>query len=299
MRRRRIRSTRRSKGGAGWNALIVVLLLAVVAVYAVLAMERWKGENGGSSALPTATAAATMAATDEPSASPSGAAGTGKADNTAASGKVTETITLKSITLYGVQLGVFSEQGNATQAATGFRAKGAAGYVLKEDGMYRVLDSVYYQQSDAKAVRDAYKAQDQSSACLYNVATAGIQWNVSGSQVQIDAIKAAVAAFQAEIVTLINTQKQADAGGDTATIVAAIRASAGRFSSANEELAKAVGDTKSVVIASLMDCQKTAADNLTKLADGNATNAVALRTGLKYNVIDILLTLENDVLKVK
>ena len=198
-----------------------------------------------------------------------------------------------------MQLGVFSEQGNATQAATGFRAKGAAGYVLKEDGMYRVLDSVYYLQEDAKAVRDAYKAQDQSSACLYNVATAGIQWNVSGSQAQIDAIKAATAAFQAEIVTLINTQKKADAGGDTTTIVEAIRASADRFTSANEDLTRAVGDTKSVVIASLMDCQKAAAANLTKLADDNATNAVALRTGLKYNVIDILLTLENDVLKAK
>lgn len=299
MRRRRIRSARRKQGGAGWNILIALLLLAVVAVYAVLAMERWKDNGGEDNVLPTTVATATKAASVSPSTSPTDADATGKADNTAASGKVTETITLKSITLYGVQLGVFSEEGNATSAASAFRAKGAAGYVLKEDGMYRVLDSVYYQQADAKAVRDAYKAQDADSACLLNVETAGIQWNVSGTRTQIDAIKAAVTAFQSEIVSLINTQKQADAGGDAAATVSAIQASAAHFTDANEALSKAVGTPKSVVIASLLDCQKSAAANLNKLADESATNAVELRAGLKYNIIDILLTLENDVLNAK
>ena len=65
-------------------------------------------------------------------------------------------------------------------------------YILKDGSLYRVLDSVYYQQNDAKTARDAFKAQQADAACLFNVQTAGIQWNVSGSRAQIDAIKAAM-----------------------------------------------------------------------------------------------------------
>ena len=107
--------------------------------------------------------------------------------------------------------------------------------------LYRVLDSVYYQQNDAKTARDAFKAQQADAACLFNVQTAGIQWNVSGSRAQIDAIKAAVNTFQTEIVKLINVQRQASQGGANADdAVAAVRAAANDFTAANDALTKAV-----------------------------------------------------------
>jgi hypothetical protein len=202
-----------------------------------------------------------------------------------------------SVTLYGVQLGVFTKLENAQATSEKFKAEGSAGYILKEDTLYRVVDSVYYSENDAKAVRDVYRAGPSPDACVIRVQASGIDWRVNATQEQIDAIKGALSAMQSQIVILINAQKAAQQNQETVDAwKTTIGNAAKKFSDASGIMMQAVGSTNSDIILKLNDCLTTSAESLTKLTGMDSTGATAIESGLKYDIIDILLNLQNKIM---
>jgi hypothetical protein len=241
--------------------------------------------------------------TEPPGVSPAASAPAGSASPPASSSadvsgtKISEEIKMGSVTLYGVQLGVFTQLENAQATSDKFRKEGSAGYILKEDTLYRVVDSVYYSENDAKAVRDIYRAGSSPDACVIRVQASGIDWKVNATREQIDAIKGAVSTIQSQVVLLINTQKAAQqnqgAADDWKT---AVGSAAQKFSDASNAMMQAVGSTNADIILKLNECLTESADSLTKLSQMDSSDAVSIESGLKYDIIDILLKLQNKIM---
>jgi hypothetical protein len=297
MRRRRSSRSNRKNDKISAASVVLLLVVAAVFIYVFQVLDIFNilfgpSESAQTSAAPTITLSS-PALTPGASAS---AKPTGTAD-AATGGRTTEEIKMNSISLYGVQLGVFSKEENAQSLVAKYKPEGAAGYVLKEEGLFRVLDSVYYNQNDAKGVRDTYKNGSATDACLLRVEVSGVNWKVSATKDQIQAIRSAITVMQSQIVILIDTQKKAQQKTGTAEdYKAVIKTSAQKFNEASTSMMNALGPTNSPVIKKLNDSLKENADSLNALADTDSTDTVALMSGLKYNIIDILLKLEQKLM---
>jgi hypothetical protein len=290
------RTGRGKHGSKSYSGVTVVLLLVLVAafIYAFKSLGIYDilvgpAANDGTGA-PTATRTVATATTPSASASATTAV-------TAVSGtKISEEIKMNSVTLYGVQLGVFSQLENAQATSDKFRKEGSAGYLLKEETLYRVIDSVYYGESDAKTVRDQFRKGTSPDACVVRIQASGINWKVTATREQIDAIRSALSAFQGQIVALINTQKSLQQKSTSVDYIAAVKAVSDKLKEAEATLKKQVGETNSDMINNLDACLKESADGLDKLAQTDASDTKALETGLKYNIIDILLNIQNKIM---
>lgn len=296
MRRRRNRKAKHSNDRYGAVTVVLLILLVAAFIYAfqslgiydILFRPVFNNSTASPSVAPTSTV------------SPSGtisSASPAVTGTTAPGDKLSEEIKMNSVTLYGVQLGVFSKLENAQASSDSFRKSGSAGYILKEDTLYRVVDSVYYSENDAKAVRDVFRNGASPDACVIRVQASGINWKVTATRAQIDAIKGAVAALQSQIVALINAQKAAQQNqGTPADYKAAVLSAAQKFEDASNTMMKAVGTTNSAIIVKLNECLTESADSLNKLAQTDTADGTALATGLKYNIIDLLLKLQNKIM---
>ena len=295
MRRRRSARAKKRNDKISTASMVLLLVVAAVFIYVFQALDIYGIIFNPATSMPTLSPSANMTyASPSPGAfaslSPTGS-------GLMATGKISEEIKMNGITLYGVQLGVFSKEDNAMTTAAKYKPEGAAGYMLKEDGLFRVVDSVYYKQDDAKVVRDAYKKGSAADACILRVEVSGISWKVSATKEQIQAIRGAIAMMQSQIVILIDTQKKAQQKqGTSEDYKAVIKTSAQKFSEASTSMMNSLGPTNSPIIKKLNDSLKESADSLTALAEADSTDAVALISGLKYNIIDILLKLEQKLL---
>jgi hypothetical protein len=297
MRRRRIS---RKKKQDRYGAITAVLLLLVVAafIYAFQSLGIYDilfkptlSDNTDQPGI--TTSGATSGTTDGPSASVSPTASTA-----AVSGdKVSQEIKMNSITLYGVQLGVFTKLENAQTTADKYKKEGSAGYILKEDTLYRVVDSVYYTENDAKAIRDVFRKGTCPDACCIRVQASGINWKINATQAQIDAIKGAITSLQGQIISLINAQKTAQQNsGSTADYKSVVTGASLILKNASDTMTSAVGNTSSSVIQKLNQCLTDSADSLNKLGQTDSADTAGLLSGLKYSIIDILIKLQNNVM---
>ena len=75
----------------------------------------------------------------------------------------TETVVLGPVSFYTIQLGAFEKRENAEQQAERLRAQGAAGYVLEDGGLFRVLAACYETNDDAIQVREQLAQQNVTS----------------------------------------------------------------------------------------------------------------------------------------
>lgn len=293
MRGRRMGSAKHAKkNGSGAATVILLLLLAAAFIYAFQALGIagmiFKQEATGTPTPPASPSESAVPGSASPQASATAGAGA----------KVSGEIKLSSVTLYGVQLGVFTKQENAQAAADQFKSEGSAGYILKEDSLYRVIDSVYYSESDADTVRDAFRSSGSSpDACVIRVSVEGVNWNVNATQAQIDAIRGALSAIQSQIVVLINAQKMTQQNqGSADNWKMTVSGAAQIFTSASGKMMLAVGQTNSDVILKLNDCMAESSDSLTKLSNMDSSSVLQIESGLKYDIIDMLLNLQNKVM---
>ena len=293
---RRRRSARKKKNdSAGVASIVMLLMVAALFIYVFQALDIGSILFGGESTSPAASSSkAAVTATAKPTATPDNT--TAAPTDTAVAGNlVTEDIKINALTLYGVQLGVFDKQDNAQMLANQLKPQGASGYVLLDGNQYRVIDSVYYAQADAKTVRDQYKAGTASDASLLKVNVTSFTLKVKASADQIATIRSALASMQSQLVVLIDTQKKAQAKQlSNDDVVSVIRSCADKFTQTDAALTQSISTKDSPVIAKLHEALSENADNLNGLAQ-NSGDTAALLSGLKYNIIDILLKLERKL----
>ncbi len=293
-RRRSARGKKKQNDSAGVASIVLLLVVVALFIYVFQALDIGSILFGDGTASPSPSAMKTTpAVTLSPTPSASASA---TATVTAVSGSGTEEIKLNPITLYGVQLGVFNKEENARALADQMKPSGASGYILRDGDQFRVVDSVYYGQADAKAVRDQYKNGSVADASMLKVEVSGITWRVTATKEQIATIRSALLVMQSQIVVLIDTQKKAQAKqGSADDYLAVISASARKFTETDDALTQALGHPSTPQIVKLHEALTESASNLNALAQAGGGDSAALLSGLKYNIIEILLKLEQKL----
>ena len=204
---------------------------------------------------------------------------------------------MNAITLYGVQLGVFTKQENAEAAAEKFKGKGSGAYIMKDDAMLRVVDSVFYSEADAKALRDEYRKSLSPDACILKVQASGVNWKVNATREQIDAIRSSLLTIQNQLALLINTQKAAQQNqGSPDDWKQAVAGASAQMKQSSDQLMKAIGSTQSEMILKLNQALLDSSEKLDQLSKTDSGNAAVLLSGLKYSIIDILLMLQQSIM---
>ena len=296
MRRRRTPG-RAKHGSRNYSGITVVLLLVLVAafIYAFKSLGFYdklvQPVTGNKTSDPTdlkTVAVATISPIDTVTQQP--------ATPVTAGSRLTEEIKMSTVTLYGVQLGVYSKLENAQSVSESFRKLGSAGYILKEETLFRVIDSVYYTENDAKAVRDELRKGSSPDACVIRIQAKGVNWKVTATREQIDTVRGALVAFQTQIVALINTQKSLQQNSSSVDYIATVKTVSGTLKESQASLERLIDVSKDTKIGKLDTCLKESAESLDKLAQTSASDTKALMTGLKYSIIDILLNIQSKIM---
>ena len=81
---------------------------------------------------------------------------------------------LPRLTLYMLQMGVYSTEENAQEQSERLKKLGAAGYIYNDNGVYRVIASAYLNEEDAQSVKD--RLNREGYACtIYKLERSGAE----------------------------------------------------------------------------------------------------------------------------
>ncbi len=100
--------------------------------------------------------------------------------------------TLPSLHCYAVQIGVFSEEANAQAQAAQLQLLGAAGYILSDNGQYRVLAAGYPEKTDMEQVRSRLES-DGIDSRSHEILTDGLRMMASGTAGELQSLESALA----------------------------------------------------------------------------------------------------------
>jgi len=277
-RKRRRRSSARSGGGTGKVIVTLVLIALVVYLISASAAGTWiaqnviapvfaafdnMGKEGSAARTPSATAA------------PTAASGDGQAQT------VTEEVSVPAMECFALQMGVYTNEDNARAEAEVLQKRGAGGYILNDNGQYRVLAAAYADQTSLNQVREQLTAEGMESASFTFTAPVSTL-RITATQTQLTRIKDGIAALD---------QIQKDMG-------AASLAFDKEKQEVSEGLSKAavlkqqLSDAKSAFLADetdgnevlldVADCFEAYEDALTDLAAHQTNSFVDFSSRMKY-----------------
>ncbi len=189
--------------------------------------------------------------------------------------------------MYGVQLGAFSVRENATAVANIINNMGAAGYVHEDEGLYRVLATVFYEEQDARDVVDNIKAVMQMDACLKLITIDGLTLDITADGEQVEAVQNAHNVWLNTSKAIARIDREFDS----------IKLTRGEFTNALNELVNDLEsvrlnleqyDTISPIITSLSNNLKKYENNISSLASSSKTDK-EISSEIKYLLIDMVI----------
>lgn len=101
-------------------------------------------------------------------------------------------ISLPAMHCYAIQMGVFEKKENAEAQSDNLQTLGAAGYVLLDGGMYRVLAAGYPDETSMEKVRAQLQSEGLDSRA-YEVSANGLRLRVKSTDEQLERLEAALA----------------------------------------------------------------------------------------------------------
>jgi hypothetical protein len=194
---------------------------------------------------------------------------------------VSAEVTLPAVTSYMLQMGSFSTEENAMAQATLLKTMGGGGYVLPDDGRFRVLAAGYTTKESAEEVRDRLK-NDGVDCMVYPFTTASASFRVTAADDRLDSVKSSFQALADAQGALSTTSMRYDATtGDVDEGKAACAEIASKLKTGMEVLSS-YADSDSEVLKKLLACYDTYESQLNALADSNADSLVAFSAQIKY-----------------
>lgn len=177
------RNRKRGRAG-GTNRVAIVLFVLVLMALLYLAVAgfagKWVAQNVVAPLLDTFSGGSSGSA---PSQGPGASAGA----TASAAEQTQQEVSVPSIRVECVQLGLFSSKENAGQVADGSRKQGGAGFVLEDANQYRVLASGYEKSADAQTVREQLKGQGVE-ATLYTLSSDPIRLQLTAPKDKAQAL---------------------------------------------------------------------------------------------------------------
>lgn len=106
---------------------------------------------------------------------------------------VTSTFEIPEISVYALQAGVFSEQENADTFAESLQQKGGAGYILEEEGSYRVMIAGYLTQEEAENVKDRLESEQSMETKVFPIEAGKLSVEMETTEEAAEVIKTCIA----------------------------------------------------------------------------------------------------------
>ena len=106
--------------------------------------------------------------------------------------KASVKVSLQRITLYMLQMGVYSSYENSIEQAEELKKKGAAGYILEDNGCYRVIAAAYNDSEDANSVCERLN-REGCKCTVYNYTCPGADLLITADN---DGLQDIVTAFE-------------------------------------------------------------------------------------------------------
>lgn len=113
---------------------------------------------------------------------------------------------------YAIQTGIFSTGEAAAQKAGAYADRGAPGFVLQDDGKWRVLIACYGSAQDASAVRTRLEENQKVDTYLYEWRCPALHLRLKGMAGQLDAAQAGMTLLSSSAAVLRDTAIDLDAG---------------------------------------------------------------------------------------
>lgn len=253
------RMPRRPGGAAGWVALFV-LVIAIGSLW-------WA--KGGRTADDTPIIAS-PAAINNPLPAAAEPTETSPTETKPAQAQ-SVTLTLKGVTVWGVQLGAFST-GEAAEAA-----RPADCAVFFSGGRHRVMDSLWPDREAAVARRQALEAEGY----VTEVSTPSVNLKLGGSQEKLDAVSRAAGDWEAGLSGLLKAQAQLAAGENTpAEALEQARQVREAFASA-----RAAIPDETEVLQGMRDALEASIAALDEILAENAGKEVDFVRTFRYNIL--------------
>lgn len=212
-----------SGSGAAKMVAALIVIAAIVYVVSASAVGTWIAERviaPAFAAFDNLVQGSALAPTPSPSQDPGSVSipQTQRGEQT-----VTGEVSIPALECFALQMGVYSELGNAEKEAATLQQRGAGGYVMEDSGKYRVLAAAYAAQESLKQVREQL-AQEGMESASYVFSAPNSTLRVTAPQEQLDGITAGFAALKklaedmAEAALAFDQQqKTAQEGRDQAT----------------------------------------------------------------------------------
>ena len=201
------------------------------------------------------------------------------------SGSQTEdTITAKELSLYALQVGAFSAESNAKEAASELVSKGGAGFVAFDGSYYRVLIAAYTTEDDAADVKSSLYEQNVKTT-IFNLKSGTLDFKIGAEQTQINAIKACFDIVPEVVVALQDIIYAADKGENVDDDIVSLQQSVGVVL---EELEAAV-PADSGAIQSLNSYMQGFCETINNIPLSSDVSDVEFNSQLKYNLISIVV----------
>lgn len=289
---RRRKRKRRAAGGTGGNSngaarMVVALLVIAAIVYVISAstVGTWIAEKviaPAFSAFDNLMQAGASVPT--PSQAPDSVS-LPQQGNSAQS--VTGEVSISAMECFALQMGVYSDKSNAEREAEALQQRGAGGYVMEDNGKYRVLAAAYNVQESLKQVREQLTAEGMESASyVFHAQNSTLQ--VTAPQEQLNGITAGFDVLTTlledmaeETLAFDQQQKTASEGRKIASgLLSTLRA------------AKTAFDEAAVIEHPVLDAAKTCfaeyEDALDVLANYDTESFVDFSSKMKYTHICIV-----------
>ncbi len=270
-----------------FSSLIIVAVILGITAYFVGAGAAggWLAENVINPVFNSGTGKA-----EEPSpsmttaVSPASTVETSNLTETPASAQTEEQITAQSITLYTLQVGAFSDEANAQQAAKEVIGRGGAGFVAYDGSLYRVLVAGYTSENDAKSVKADLESQGISTT-VFKLESGALEFKIGAEKQQIDAIKGCFDVVPATVSELQQIIYASDKGEKVDDRVTALKAGAAEVTTS----LKAIVSTESEAMSNLVAFMDSFCELLGSIHKSSDVSSVAFSAELKYNLISVVV----------
>lgn len=198
--------------------------------------------------------------------------------------RVEENITAGEITLYTLQVGAYTDEGNAQSSAETIKEMGGAGYVAYDGELYRVLAAGYLTESDAKEVQTSLESQSVTST-VFQLKSGTLEFKIGATPSQVEAIKACFDAIPAAVESLQQIVFDADRGEN---VDDDIKALADDINAVYGNLEAAISPDESA-IQSLAAYMSEFCEKMNNIPVSTDVSAVEFSAELKYNLIGIVV----------
>ena len=286
-RRPRRAAQRKTQQGDGGRVIVALLMVALI-VYFVSASSAgtWVAKNVMAPALEALDSLELWGAKKDPDTNTPTTGGddavlqVNLSGDQSARNSANEDITLPAVSCYMLQMGVFSSQANADMEAASLKSSGGAGYVLEDEGRYRVLAAGYDSESAAKDVKTRLVAEGTDCTVYALSANAAVFRVTANSDQLADIEKGFTALFDAQqALTLAalefdqKSQSAEDGRGAAQQILANLRADMAILSQYD-------GDNS--MFTALLACYTGCESALSSLSQSAASSTSTFASQLKH-----------------